>query len=289
MYNSLIIKFNYKFIAIVLSLSLICCFLSSSIITVTKAEHEENISLPVIMYHHISEDYKALNDYVISPKELEEDFKYLRENGYTSILPKDLISYINGEKKLPENPVILTFDDGFESVYHYAYPLALKYGFSFVLAILGKEAEYYSQINDHNILYSYITWEEIKELSKSGIVEIANHTYDLHSTSPRKGVNIKRGESVDVYTKIISEDIESLQNMLKYNSDIVPSVFVYPYGFFCDEADKLIKSLGFKVSFSCTEGMNYINQSKDSLHLLKRYNRPHGIDSKSFFTKRNIN
>ena len=193
MYNSLIIKLNYKKILCFLSSALILCIICSVIIPASATKTADGIPLPVIMYHHISKDPKALNAYVITPDELEEDFSYLSENGYTAILPKDLKDF----DSLPEKPVIITFDDGFESVYHYAYPLALKYNFPFVAAILGKEAEHYTKANDHNILYSYMTWDEIKELSDSKMVEIANHTFNLHDVYPRKGVNIKKGESIE--------------------------------------------------------------------------------------------
>ncbi len=285
MYNSLIIKLNYRMTAFVLGSAVAFLFLISGIINITKAEPKDGIPLPVIMYHHISKDSKSLNAYVITPDELEEDFKYLKESGYTAILPKDLKEYIKGNSSLPEKPVIITFDDGFESVYRYAYPLALKYNFPFAAAILGKEAEHYSKINDHNILYSYMTWDEIKELSDSNMVEIANHTFNLHDVYPRKGVNIKKGESIETYARTVSEDIEALQNMLSKNSEVTPKTFVYPYGFFCKESDTLIRSLGFEISFICTEGINYITKTPESLHLLKRYNRPHGITSEDFFKK----
>lgn len=283
----MIIKLNYRLLSIILIGIFLFSVIFTVIYTATKAMSEDEIALPVIMYHHISEDRKALNDYVITPKELESDFSYLSSAGYTAILPKELIAYIKKGTPLPEKPVMITFDDGFESVYHYAYPLAEKYDMKFTVAVYGKETEKFSEINDHNILYSYMNWDEIKELSVSGICEIANHTYSLHGVTQRKGIRKNKTEDISTYEKTVGEDLMKLQNRFS-EIDVSAASFVYPYGFFCKHSEKLIKNLGFKISFICTEGINKINKTSDCLFNLKRYNRPHGISSKSFFENRNI-
>ena len=280
----MIIKFNYKFITVILSLCLVILFISSEFIAKTPVGASGEIHLPIIMYHHISADEKALNDYVISPTELESDFSMIKKLGYTAILPAQLIDYTEKGVPLPGNPIMITFDDGFESVYHYAYPLAEKYGLKFTVAIYGKETERFSECNDHNILYSYMTRDEIKELSESGICEIANHTYSLHGMSERKGRKKNKNEDVSSYEKVVSEDLMHLQRVLS-ELDISPLAFVYPYGFFCKHSECLIEKLGFKVSFICTEGVNRITQNPDCLYNLKRYNRPHGISTEYFFNK----
>lgn len=278
----MIIKVNYSLSAKICSAVLVLCLVLSSIYR-TEAD-EDNVRLPIIMYHHISEDKNALNDYVISPEELESDFRYIKEQGYTSLFPDELFKYTEGSLSLPEKVIMITFDDGFESVYRYAYPLAVKYGLKFTVAVYGKETERFSKSDDHNILYSYMTWDEIKELSESKICEIANHTYSLHSTQGRNGITRNKNEDLDTYLKTVSEDILNLQNYLA-KTEIKPDVFVYPYGFYCKDSKALIKSLGFKMSFICTEGVNEITKNPDCLYNLKRYNRPHGINTLTFFNK----
>ncbi len=285
----MIIKLNYKSASYILSVLFVICIICSYFTPSTTAESIDEVPLPIIMYHHIYNNYKALNDYVISPNELEADFKYLKENGYSAILPRELYKYTRGEFTLPEKPVIISFDDGFESVYHYAYPLALKYGMKFVLAIFGKETDHFSIINDHNVAYSYVTWEEIKELSQSGIAEIANHTYNLHEISQRKGAKKKSNETVEAYTKILTEDIGMLQSLLKQNCNVEPETFVYPYGFSCEESEIILDEMGFKITFTCNEGINILSEKDNSLKLLKRINRPHGISAEALFKKWNIN
>lgn len=281
----MVIKINYRLTAAAaLSLIAVCVFIP----TVFKASDPPGrmtVPLPVIMYHHISEDPAALNAYVISPSELEEDIKLLKDTGFCFVLPKDVYAYASGGAPLPEKPVLITFDDGFESVLKYAFPLCEKYGLRFTAAVIGSQTDLFSGTDDHNILYSYLTWSEIKELNDSGFVEIANHTYGLHSDKKRKGIKRIKGESLEAYEKEISSDILKLQDKLKEKAGVFPEVFVYPYGFICEESFAIIKKLGFKISFSCYEGINQIERDPDRLFQLKRFNRPHGMTSRELADK----
>ncbi len=278
-----VIKINLRKLAVyclaVITLCTLCSFGNP------KLQAKEGVALPVIMYHHISEDKGALNDYVISPGTFEEDIKFLKEKGYEFVLPRECAEYVREGKPLPEKPVMITFDDGFESVYHYAFPLCEKYGLKFTLAVLGHESEFYSGRDEHNISYSYVTWDEIRRLNESGMVEIANHTFNMHETEGRRGINKKKEETEKAYNAAVSSDILKLQQMLEENSGVTPETFVYPYGFTCEESVALVKNLEFSVSFSCWEGMNYLSDSPERLYCMRRYNRPHGISSEKFFGK----
>ena len=73
----------------------------------------DSVKLPVIMYHSLLKDEKLQNDYTVSPTLFENDLKYLAENGYTTVVVKDLTDYVYGKKSLPEKCIMLTFDDGY--------------------------------------------------------------------------------------------------------------------------------------------------------------------------------
>lgn len=83
----------------------------------------DSVKLPVIMYHSLLKDEKLQNDYTVSPTLFENDLKYLAENGYTTVVVKDLTDYAYGKKSLPEKCIMLTFDDGYYNNYYYALPL----------------------------------------------------------------------------------------------------------------------------------------------------------------------
>ena len=86
----------------------------------TVMAEDPGVRVPVIMYHAVMDDASRLGKYVISPEELESDFKWLSENGYTAVLSEDLINYTENGAALPEKPILLTFDDGYYNNYRKA-------------------------------------------------------------------------------------------------------------------------------------------------------------------------
>ncbi len=273
---------------------LISCFLILIILitgvftyATVKANTEDNeISVPILMYHSILKDPNRSGKYVVTPTTLENDMKYLRQNGYETVLIKDLIAYVYEDKPLPEKPIVLTFDDGHYNNMVYLLPLLEKYQMKAVISVVGSYTEQFSKSDAHNPNYSYLTWEDIKKLEESGRIEIANHTYYLHEKSNRKGCSILAGESSLEYQIHLKNDLEQLQVALKEKSDINPPVtFTYPFGYICPESQEPIEEIGFLASLSCYERINHISKNKGCLYSLGRFNRPEGITTEEFMKK----
>ncbi len=135
----------------------------------TSGKVREGVALPILMYHHILKETSRQNDYTISPEEFRQDLIYLKESGYTPVVIQDLLNYVQGKSPLPEQPVMITFDDGYESFHEYAFPILQETGFKAVFAVLGKYVDQYSETSDHHIRYSHCTWEQLAEIADSGI------------------------------------------------------------------------------------------------------------------------
>ncbi len=234
---------------------------------------ENTVELPILMYHHMLKSSKLLGNYTITPTEFESDLKYIKEQGYTTINIQDLISYCQGRSSLPEKPIMITFDDGYESVYEYAYPLLKQYEMKAVVSIIGYYTDLYSKTEDKHINYSHLTWSELREMTESGVFEIQNHTYNMHGGSTRKGLRRKDGETEEEYRSAICADIVQVQNEVKKNLGITPTAFTYPFGYITKTSKEIVKDLGFQASFSCEEGINVLSGNPEELYLLMRYNR----------------
>ena len=246
----------------------------------------EEIDVPVLMYHGILKDSKRWGQYVISPEEFENDLIYLKEKGYTTIVVQDLIDYVETGAPLPEKPVMLTFDDGYYNNYLYAYPLLQKYECKAVISVIGYYSEVFSNTEDVSAYYSHLTWKEIREMSESGLVEIQNHSYNMHKNASRKGAKKVSGESLGNYTKALNDDLMKLQTLLKENADITPTAFTYPFGAVSDASKEIIKQMGFKASLSSEQKVNKITRDPECLYLLHRIVRPSGIDRAKFFEQK---
>lgn len=260
---------------ILLTFSLIftsIAFFSGAGSTKNKADNDE-VFLPIIMYHSILKDQKLQNDYTISPTLMENDLKYLTSSGYTTVTVDDLINYVYHGKKLPEKCIMLTFDDGYYNNYYYAYPLLKKYKCKAVISPIASMTEKFTQTQDISVSYGHISNDDIKEMVRSGYVEIQNHSYDMHTLKPRKGVSRKQGESFDNYKKAITDDITKAQNYLENVTGEKPSCFVYPFGAKCNSTEEIVRELGFVCTLTCTEKPNVITRDKESLFELGRYRR----------------
>lgn len=242
----------------------------------------EKIELPIIMYHSLLKDERYQGKYVISPDLFESDLKYLKAHGYTTVTVSDLISHYENGTPLPEKPVMLTFDDGYYNNYLYAFPLLKEYGMKAVVSVIGIQSEKFSETPDENAYYSHLTWDEIKEMSDSGFVEIQNHSYNLHTFDKgRKGARRKKGENEADYKRLLEKDLSQLQELLYENCNIIPDAFAYPYGAVSDASLDVIKKMGFKASFTCMQKTNIL-ESEEDLFLMSRFLRTSDGSEKFF-------
>lgn len=256
-------------------------------------DSEKGIPFTVIMYHNISPKTSLCGKYCVSVNEFEQDLLYLQSHGYNAVSMKEVTDFAYNGTPLPDKPVLITFDDGHEGFYIYAYPLLKKYGYKAAVNIVGKFAEQYSALeaedhpDAHNPDYGYMTFGELKELNDSGIVEIGSHTYNMHSLNgTRRGCSKRSGESPESYRTALSDDLSRAQKLFSDGCGTEPFIFAYPYGIYSKETPEILRSIGFKAVFSCTEKINMISDGNiDWLYDICRYNRPSGISSSAFFAK----
>lgn len=234
---------------------------------------KEEVFLPIIMYHSILKDKKLQNDYTIPPTLFENDLKYLTDNGYTTVTVEDLINYVYHGRDLPDRCIMLTFDDGYYNNYYYAFPLLKKYKCRAVISPIASMTEKFTQTQDISVTYGHISDNDIRKMVNSGYVEIQNHSYDMHTLTPRKGVSKKRGESDEDYKNTVTSDITKAQNYLENVTGKKPSCFVYPFGAKSDGTEEIVRELGFVCTMTCTEEPNVITRDKESLFELGRYRR----------------
>jgi peptidoglycan/xylan/chitin deacetylase (PgdA/CDA1 family) len=246
----------------------------------------ETVRLPVIMYHHISTEASAWGPYVISPEELDADLCYLKTQGYETITVQQLLDWQSGNCELPDKPIMLTFDDGYESTAVYGVPILEKYGYQAVVAVIGAVAQAYTNRPDHTIQYSHMDWDTIRRLSWGGTLEVQYHTWDMHEVQKgtRDGCLPKSGESPEEYRQALCEDVNMFYSACKeWNVSLCRGV-AYPFGLYSSETEQLLQNMGFQCAFTCEEHINMLTGDPAELYRLGRFNRPHGISSETFFS-----
>lgn len=245
---------------------------------------EEAIVLPVIMYHSICE--KAPSEYSVTPEQVENDFKWLKDNGYTAVSAEQVINYACGSGQLPEKPVMITADDGFYNNLSQLVPLLEKYDMCAVVSIVGRFTDDYAKNDPHNDMYSYLTWDDVNALLASGRIEIGNHTYDMHSLdNGRNGCMKLENETENEYRQLLDDDIGLLQAEIKEHTGVTPVVFAYPFGAVSRSSLPVIREKGFLMTLNCREAVNHITRDPQCLYGIFRFNRSGLYTTESFMNR----
>ena len=198
----------------------------------------DDFGLISLMYHRFEENkYPSTN---IRIEDFKKHIKILQENNIQFINPKNFEKEIKNNKK--QRKILLTIDDGFSSFYQNAWPLLKKEKIPFILFVSTREVG----------AFNYMSWSQIREISKEDFVEIGNHSHSHEYLVD---------ESKDLILDDIKKSISIFKKQLGKNSDF----FSYPFGEYSLEFKKLIKSLGFKYAFGQHSGV--IDETKDFYEL----------------------
>ena len=170
---------------IILFIMLVCLplVLSSPKVMPVSAAENEDIPITILNYHKVDNMNIALS---VLPEDFDRQMAYLKENGYNTINTDQLYDYMVNGAELPENPIMITFDDGYEDNYQNAYPILKKYGFTGTIFII---TDFVS--NQPN----YLTWEQIKEMKANGM-DFQSHTASHKSMTELTGSSSKTNSQI---------------------------------------------------------------------------------------------
>lgn len=243
----------------------------------------EPVRLCVVMYHGLIKDSSKQNRYFIDPQYLEDDLRFLTENGYHTIVTKDLTDHFRKGAPLPDKPVMLTFDDGYYNNYLYAFPLLKKYGCRAVVSPIGQACESAASEEHQDEFYSQCTVDQLKEMHDSGLVEIAYHTYRLHSLEGGvQGVQKRPDESDKEYVSRLSGDIKSFRECMRAAAGEDIGCFTYPFGAKSGDTEKIVRAEGFSCALDCEEKINLLS-SAEELYSVHRFLRDGERPAEEFF------
>lgn len=233
----------------------------------------------VLCYHEVADSVSDPAGMTISADRLIQHFSWLRANGYRMISVDDLLAAQRGERPLPDKAMLLSFDDGYASFYSRVYPLLKAFGYPAVLALVGS---WLDAPADAEVIYGdrpvprsdFMTWEQLREVAGSGLVEIASHSYGLHQgilANPQgnlepaltsRGYDPASGRYEDDATQLerIRADLTRNRDLLKHHLGVTPRVMVWPFGRYHQPAVAIAKELGMPVALTLESGANRLDQ-----------------------------
>lgn len=170
--------------------------------------------LLIIYYHEVVENGQGFSYQKIEKDKFESQMKYLHDQGYHTLLFSEL------DKPLPDKAIIVSFDDGFRSVYENAAPIMKKNGIRGNIYLPTR----YIGIDEH-----FMTWEMIKELSENNVCEMQAHTHNH--------VDIRRLNNLEL-TKEIQKSDELFQKEL----GVLPKALCMPFGVYDRKLIKMVRN-----------------------------------------------
>ncbi len=191
------------------------------------------VAVAVLMYHDVGD---FIDRYRIAPWQLEQQLIWLRDNGYSSITPRDLLANIDYGAPLPPRPVILSVDDGWASVRI----------FRDLLAAYGFKGTYFLPN------YAELAPEEIWELNQFG--EVCGHSVS-HLFLDQLSYE---GQMYEV-----GGNKAWLDSILGTST----TCFAYPFGSYSAVTTEVVANSGYQIAFDAWNGVQYFDGSLNRWHV----------------------
>lgn len=190
-------------------------------------------NVPVLLYHHVQPIEQASSRHQqnisVDVGTFEKQIQYLIARGYNTLTPQEFLGGL--QIGLPPKSVMLTFDDGYDNLYLFAYPILQKYNLHATAFIATGLVE-----NP-----GYLTWGQISEMRSSNLVTFADHTWSHKSLGAAS-------------EQIIRQEIGTAKTQLEEHGLGPVEFFAYPYGSQSKTVEKVLSEFGFKAAFTTIAG-----------------------------------
>ena len=233
--------------------------------------------LPVLMYHHFADEAKEGT--VVTPVRFREQMNALKEAGYQAVTIPQVIDYVENGAPLPARPILITMDDGYGSNLDTAAPILEETGMCATVFAIGiNEGEEYYPHSGEPMWQERFAFEKAAPWVEKGIIDVQSHTFDMHQLasygySGRDGVLRLEGESDEDYRQALLSDTEALRQRRGNRVGTELLALAYPFGYYSEEADALLKEAGYAVTFTIDERPNYLSVHNGScLRMMGRVN-----------------
>ncbi|QOX62851.1 polysaccharide deacetylase family protein [Anoxybacterium hadale] len=204
----------------------------------------------------------------VSAEDFAIQMEYLYQNHYHTLTLDEVKSYYDQQEALPEKSVLLTFDDCYQSLSFFAYPILKQYNFHAVSFVVS------GWLNEDRKPFTpekSICLTEAELIDMNDVFEYANHTDQFHT---RTGTAVSK--VMEAADDEFSQDLDRCNAIgILDNRD----VFAYPFGLYEERNVDLLRKKGFRLAFTSQGGKN--DKSTDPM-LLKRNVVPYFLSLEGF-------
>jgi peptidoglycan/xylan/chitin deacetylase (PgdA/CDA1 family) len=196
-------------------------------------------TVPVLAYHKFS---KNVSDRMtVREDAFEEQMAFLKRNGYRVIRLDDLFDFLDRKRPIPRKSVVITFDDGWRSMYEIAYPILKRYGYPATLFV------YTDLIHPGN---ATLDWGKIREMARNGI------DIQCHSKTHRSLGKLEDEETLQAYFDAVKAELVESAKIIKRQLNKDVKYMAYPFGDTNSLLIAVLRKLGFQGGLTVVRAGN---------------------------------
>lgn len=228
----------------------------------------------VLGYHDVEDDIADQRYLTVRTSALNEQISWLLHNGYHAISVQDIIDAHQSRKTLPPKAFLLSFDDGYSSFYTRVWPLLKAWNVPALWAPVGSwvDTPAGQTVNFGGLMTPrerFATWQMVREVSRSPLVEVGAHTWASHygiPANPQGSLEPAvanrfydrqsgRYETDQQFTQRISEDVRKVTAKIGEVTGKPPRAWVWPYGEANGATLAIAKKHGYQLAFTLADGL----------------------------------
>ena len=194
----------------------------------SKSYNNKNTKIPILMYHSIN-DNDPNNKMVLSINMFKEQMLWLKNNDFNTLTLDEAMIALENDS-VPQNPIVITFDDGYIDNYENAFPILKENNIKATFFVIT------GFINDGY----YMSFDMLKEMQNTGM-EIENHTINHARLSLLARENIY-------------SEIKNSQEFLRENIGASGDYLAYPFGWYNDKVVNIANELNLKAAVTIKKG-----------------------------------
>ncbi|HWI64805.1 MAG TPA: polysaccharide deacetylase family protein [Symbiobacteriaceae bacterium] len=220
-----------------------------SALTPTRVHTEGSFQVPVLLYHNLTTDSTTDDAATLPVAEFAAQMAWLEEHEYTAITTGDLENWLLRGDSLPPRPVLITFDDGYQSNFDLAFPLLQEHGLKATIFVVT------GAVGQQPGKYPHLSAGIMQAMERSGLIEFQAHSHDGHRLV---------GESPALLawsSHEIAADFATLLETFASDGLPRPAAFAYPFGAYGDQAEAALRETGFDLAFTVEPGYARLGES----------------------------
>ena len=192
-------------------------------------------SVPILLYHRFDAS-SAGSAMVVTPPVFEQQLNWLADHGYKVARLGAVVDALRGGGQIDPRTVVITVDDSWRSQYTEMFPIILRHGIPLTLFVVAHAV---------SMENAELTWDEIDEMTKSGLVDVQSHTL-----SHPHLLRMRARQRPAVYQAFVNIELSGSKALLEEKLKRPVSYLAWPYGEVDADLERAASAAGYCAAFA---------------------------------------